>query len=180
MKLFLDLFFSFFQIGMFSIGGGYAAMPLIEEQVVNIHSWLSLTQFTDLITISEMTPGPITLNSATFVGLQVAGLPGAIVATVATVIPSFIIVSSLAYIYYRFSKMTVIQGVIEGLRPTVVALIATAGLTIAMNAIGGLDKAFNAILIVISLILVRKYKKDPILIIILTGVAGVVKALILK
>ena len=180
MKLLIDLFISFFQIGMFSIGGGYAAMPLIEEQVINVHSWLSLTQFTDLITISEMTPGPITLNSATFVGLQVAGLPGAIVATVATIVPSFIIVSSLAYIYYRFSKMSVIQGVIEGLRPTVVALIATAGLTIVTNAVGGLDKAFNAILIVISLVLVRKYKKDPILIILMTGLAGVIKAFILK
>ena len=180
MKIFLDLFISFFQIGMFSVGGGYAAMPLIEEQVVNVHSWLSLTQFTDLITISEMTPGPITLNSATFVGLQVAGLPGAITATVATIVPSFIIVSSLAYIYYRFSKISVIQGVIEGLRPTVVGLIATAGLTIVMNAIGGADKAFNALLIVLSLFLVRKYKKDPILIIMLTGLAGVIKAFVLK
>ena len=165
---------------MFSIGGGYAAMPLIEEQVVNIHSWLSLTQFSDLITISEMTPGPITLNSATFVGLQVAGLPGAVVATVATIVPSFIIVSTLAYVYYRYSSMSVIQGVIEGLRPTVVALIATAGLTIVMNAIGGVDKAFNALLIVLALVLVRKYKTNPILIIVLTGVAGVIKAFILR
>ena len=179
MKLFLDLFMSFFQIGMFSIGGGYAAMPLIEEQVVNIHSWLSLTQFSDLITISEMTPGPITLNSATFVGLQVAGLPGAVIATVATIVPSFIIVSILAYVYYRYSSMSIIQGVIQGLRPTVVALIATAGLTIVMNAIGGADKAFNALLIVLALILVRKYNKNPILIIVLTGVAGVIKAFIL-
>lgn len=180
MKLFLDLFISFFQIGMFSVGGGYAAMPLIEEQVVNIHSWLSLTQFSDLITISEMTPGPITLNSATFVGLQVAGLPGAVVATVATIVPSFIIVSALAYVYYRYSSMSIIQGVIEGLRPTVVALIATAGLTIVMNAIGGADKAFNAFLIVFSLVLVRKFKKDPILIIMLTGLAGIIKAFILR
>lgn len=179
MKIFLDLFISFFQIGMFSVGGGYAALPLIEEQVVQVHSWLSLSQFTDLITISEMTPGPITLNSASFVGLQVAGLPGAIVATLATIVPSFIIVSSLAYVYYRFSSMSIIKGVIEGLRPTVVALIATAGLTIVMNAIGGTDKAFNAVLILISLFMVRKYKKDPILIILLTGLAGVIKALIL-
>lgn len=179
MKLFLNLFLSFFQIGMFSIGGGYAAMPLIEEQVVRIHGWLSMAQFSDLITISEMTPGPITLNSATFVGLQVAGLPGAIVATISTIIPSFIIVSTLAYVYYRYSSMSIIKGVIEGLRPTVVALIATAGLTIVMNAIGGVDKAFNALLIVISLFLVRKYKKDPILIILLSGLAGVIKAFIL-
>lgn len=179
MKLFLNLFLSFFQIGMFSIGGGYAAMPLIEEQVVRIHGWLSMAQFSDLITISEMTPGPITLNSATFVGLQVAGLPGAIVATVSTILPSFIIVSTLAYVYYRYSSMSIIQGVIEGLRPTVVALIATAGLTIVMTAIGGTDNAFNAVLIVVSLFLVRKYKKDPILIILMTGLAGVIKALIL-
>ena len=178
MKLYLDLFISFFQIGMFSVGGGYAAMPLIEEQVVNIHSWLSLTQFTDLITISEMTPGPITLNSATFVGLQVAGLPGAIIATVATITPSFIIVSLLAYIYYRFSKISVVQGVIEGLRPTVVGLIATAGLTIVVSAVSGSGQGFNVALIILSLYLVRKYKKDPILIILMTGLAGVLKAML--
>ena len=76
--IYLELFWSFFQIGLFSIGGGYAAMPLIQNQVVDIHPWLTMVQFADIMTIAEMTPGPIAINSATFVGIQVAGLPGAI------------------------------------------------------------------------------------------------------
>jgi len=80
--IFLKLFWSFFQVGMFSIGGGMAAIPLIENQVVNLHHWLTLTEFTGLITIAEMTPGPIAVNAATFVGIRIAGIPGAIIATV--------------------------------------------------------------------------------------------------
>ena len=73
--IYLELLWSFFQIGLFSIGGGYAAMPLIQNQVVDVHPWLSMTQFADIMTIAEMTPGPIAINSATFVGIQVAGIP---------------------------------------------------------------------------------------------------------
>ena len=79
--IYLQLFFSFLQIGLFSFGGGYAAMPLIQGQVVTLHGWLTISEFTDLITISQMTPGPIAVNSATFVGMKIAGIPGAIVAT---------------------------------------------------------------------------------------------------
>lgn len=177
MKLYIDLFLSFCKIGMFSIGGGYAAMPLIQEQVVNTHSWLSLAQFTDLITISEMTPGPIALNAATFVGLQVAGLPGAIIATIGNIVPSFIIVSTLAYIYYKYSEINAIQGIISALRPTVVALIATAGLSIVRNALSPDSFVFNGVLLLVALILLRKYKKNPIFIIMFTGFAGIVMEL---
>ena len=90
--IYLELLWSFFQIGLFSIGGGYAAMPLIQHQVVELHPWLTLEQFSDIITISQMTPGPIAINSATFVGLQLGGLPGALVATAGCVLPSCIIV----------------------------------------------------------------------------------------
>ena len=89
---YLQLFISFFQIGLFSIGGGYAALPLIQEQVVNLHGWMDMTQFIDIITISQMTPGPIAINAATFVGIKTAGIGGAIVATVGCVTPSCIIV----------------------------------------------------------------------------------------
>ena len=100
----LELFWSFFQIGLFSIGGGYAAMPLIQHQVVELHPWLTLEQFSDIITISQMTPGPIAINSATFVGLQLGGLPGALVATAGCVLPSCIIVLTLAYVYGPVDK----------------------------------------------------------------------------
>ena len=79
--IYLQLFLSFLQVGMFSIGGGYAAMPLIQRQVVEKYAWLTMSEFTDLITIAEMTPGPIAVNSATFVGIRIAGLPGAVIAT---------------------------------------------------------------------------------------------------
>ena len=79
--IYIQLFLSFIQVGMFSIGGGYAAMPLIQSQVVQGHGWLTMSEFTDLITIAEMTPGPIAVNSATFVGIRIAGVPGAMVAT---------------------------------------------------------------------------------------------------
>ena len=96
--IYLQLFWSFLQVGLFSVGGGYAAMPLIESQVVQGHGWLTMNEFTDLITIAEMTPGPIAVNSATFVGIRIAGIGGALVATLGCITPSLIIVSVLARI----------------------------------------------------------------------------------
>lgn len=90
--IFLELFLAFFRIGLFSFGGGYAAVPLIQSEIVDGHKWLEMSQFADLITIAEMTPGPIAVNSATFVGQQIAGLPGAIVCTLGCIVPSFLIV----------------------------------------------------------------------------------------
>ena len=179
MSLLIELFWSFCQIGLFSIGGGYAAMPLIQEQVVTKHQWLTMAEFTDLITISEMTPGPIALNSASFVGLRVAGFPGAVVATLGNVLPSFIIVSILAYIYYRFKKISIVQGVIEGLRPTVVALIATAGVGILLTALTGQGYILNATILIVSLFLLRKVELSPIKVIVLSGVVGVLVELFL-
>ena len=102
--IYLELFLSFLQIGLFSFGGGYAAMPLIQGQVVNGHHWLSMTEFTDLITISQMTPGPIAVNSATFVGIRIAGIPGALVATLGCILPSCLIVTLIASFYLKYRK----------------------------------------------------------------------------
>ena len=99
--IYLQLFLSFLQIGLFSFGGGYAAMPLIQGQVVTLHGWLTMSEFTDLITISQMTPGPIAVNSATFVGLKIAGIPGAVVATAGCILPSCIMVTILARLYLK-------------------------------------------------------------------------------
>ena len=101
----LKLFWSFFQIGLFSIGGGYAALPLIQNQVVEQQAWLTVSEFTDLITIAEMTPGPIAINSSTFVGMQIAGIPGALIATLGCVFPSCIIVLTLAFLYYKYKNL---------------------------------------------------------------------------
>ena len=102
--IYLQLFLSFLQVGMFSFGGGYAAMPLIQGQVVTGHHWLSMSEFTDLITISQMTPGPIAVNSATFVGIKIAGIPGALAATFGCILPSCIIVTVIAKLYFKISQ----------------------------------------------------------------------------
>ena len=132
--IYLQLFLSFLQIGALSFGGGYAAMPLIQEQVVTLHRWLSMEAFTDLVTIAEMTPGPIAVNSATFVGTQIAGPGGAVVATLGCILPSCIIVTLLAYIYTKYRNMSLLQGTLASLRPAVVAMIAKAGVTILVSA----------------------------------------------
>ncbi len=105
-------------------------MPLIQGQVVTMHQWLSMSEFTDLITISQMTPGPIAVNSATFVGIKVAGLPGAIAATAGCILPSCILVTVIAKLYLKYRNMELLQGVLGSLRPAVVAMIASAGILI--------------------------------------------------
>ncbi len=179
----LKLFLSFIQIGLFSIGGGMAAIPLIKDQIVDIHGWLALPEFVDLITIAEMTPGPIAINAATFVGTRVSGLPGALIATLGVILPSIIIVLTLAYVFNRFHEVKVLQRVLKGLRPAVIALISSAGITIltlALKRNDDLSFALNnldylsIVIIGLSLILLRKYRKNPITIIALSGVIGII------
>lgn len=122
--------------------GGYAALPLIQQQVVDIHGWLTMTEFADVITIAEMTPGSISINSATFVGTKIAGMPGAVIATIGCVLPSFVIVLTLAFCYYKYKNLTVVQGALSCLRPAVVSLVANAGLAILLLAVFG-GKTFS-------------------------------------
>ncbi len=176
--IYLELFLSFLQIGAFSFGGGYAAMPLIQQQVVNTHHWISLNEFSDLITISQMTPGPIAINSATFVGTRVAGMGGAVVATIGCVLPSCLLVSILAYLYYRYKTLSMVQGVLRSLRPAVIALIAGAGLSILLTAFWPdnltwenlPDIRWHAVLLfALSWLLLRWKKMSPILVMVLSG-----------
>lgn len=181
--IYLELFWSFFQIGLFSIGGGYASMPLIQNQVVDIHPWLNMTQFADIMTIAEMTPGPIAINAATFVGIQVAGLPGAIIATIGCVFPSCVIVMTLAYVYYRFRGLSMVQGILAGLRPAVIAMIASAGISLLIMAIYGQRELPTSLLscdmiavviFSVSLFILRKWKPNPLWVMAGSGVAGVI------
>lgn len=177
--IYLKLFWSFFQIGLISFGGGYAAMGPIYDQVVTLHGWISPQQFTDLITISQMTPGPIALNSATFVGLQIAGFPGAVFATLGNVFPSVMIVSALAYVYFRFSTLKLLQSVLTRLKPVVLAMIGIAAITLSKNAFLSPDLNYlNVIIFVISLIMLRKTKINPTLIIFLSGFIGVLSIVV--
>ena len=184
--IFLQLFWSFLQVGLFSIGGGYAAMPLIESQVVQGHGWLTMNEFTDLITIAEMTPGPIAVNSATFVGIRIAGIGGALVATLGCITPSLIIVSVLAKIYYKYKGAKALDSVLACLRPAVVALIASAGLGILNNVLFA-GKEFllanvdwvGAALFVAAFVALRKFKWNPILTMALCGALGLAVNLLL-
>lgn len=175
--IYLQLFLSFLQIGLFSFGGGYAAMPLIQGQVVTTHGWLTMSEFTDLITISQMTPGPIAVNSATFVGLKIAGIPGAIVATAGCILPSCIIVTILSWLYLKYRKMDLLQGVLRSLRPAVVAMIASAGMLILRNAFWGSEENVSltgtewsmVVIFGICVLLLRKTKMNPIWVMVLAG-----------
>ena len=181
--IYIQLFLSFLQVGALSFGGGYAAMPLIQEQVVNSHSWLTMTEFTNLITIAEMTPGPIAINAATFVGIQIAGVLGAVIATFGCILPSCIVVTLLAYVYMKYRNMSLLQGTLASLRPAVVAMIAKAGITILISAffLDGTVTFIRQNICVsmilffgIALILLRKFKVNPILAMVLCGVANVI------
>lgn len=179
MWLLLQLFFSFIQVGMFSVGGGYAAIPLIQNQIVETHGLMSLQEFTDLITIAEMTPGPISINSATFVGIRLAGILGAVLCTLGCILPSFCICLILAYFYYKYRQLTGVQKVLSALRPAVVALIASAGTSILFLGIFGEEgvsvQNFRVVefgLFLGGFYLLRKYRLNAIQIIFGTGVIG--------
>ena len=181
MIILLQLFWSFFQIGLFSFGGGMAAMPLIQNQVVDLHHWITLTEFTDLITIAQMTPGPIAVNAATFVGIRIAGIAGAIIATFGCIFPSCIIVLFLAWVYRKYKNLAIMQGILSGLRPAVVALIASAGLSILILAVWG-ENGFSLsaytinwislVLFTAAVVVLRKWKPNPIYVMIGSGVIG--------
>ena len=185
--IYLQLFLSFLQIGLFSFGGGYAAMPLVQGQVVTAHGWLSMSEFTDLITISQMTPGPIAVNSATFVGIKIAGIPGALIATLGCILPSCIIVTVIAKLYLKYREMDMLQGVLNSLRPAVVAMIATAGVSILVSAFFGENTVHTLssmridmiIIFAIGMILLQYKKMDPIYVMILCGMMKLVEYLIL-
>ena len=174
--LLLKLFFSFIQVGLFSVGGGYAAIPLIQEQIVNIHHLMTMEEFSDLITVAEMTPGP-----STFVGMRIAGIGGVLLCSLGCIIPSFVICFILAYFYYKYRTVGGVQTVLSALRPAVVALITSAGTSILMLALFQTD-IFSASLkdirfvelgiFLVALFLLRKFKTNAITIILGSGVVG--------
>lgn len=172
--IFLELFLTFLKVGLFSVGGGYAAMPLIQSLVVDGKKWMTVSEFADLVAISEMTPGPIAVNGATFVGVRVAGIPGALAATLGCIFPSMILVSVLAYFYGKYKKLSSVKTILGGMRPAVVALIASAGLTILIGAVFGTEGfSLNtadiaaAVLFAAAFFVIRRLKLSPIAVMLL-------------
>ena len=186
--IYLQLFFAFMQIGAFSFGGGYAAMPLIESQVIDRYGWLTRADFADLVTIAEMTPGPIAINAATFVGNLTAGIPGALCATTGLILPPCIFATVLAYLYKKYKDLSLMQGILQSLRPTVVALILTAGLRILLPAVfadgtvspaAGNVNVRTVVYFLAALLCLRKWKISPIKVMVGCGVAEVIVSLVL-
>ena len=191
MNLYLQLFISFLQIGALSFGGGYATMPLIQQQVVTLHGWLSLSEFTDLITISQMTPGPIAINSAIFVGTRVGGFWGALCATTGCVLPSCLLVSLLAWAYLKYGHLSIIQDVLSSLLPAVIAMIASAGFSIlisilwpqGLSSLAALAQNVNLrgfLIFLGALVLLIRLRMNPILVMVLSGAAEVLCQLALR
>ncbi len=167
----IKLFISFLKIGAFSFGGGYAMLPLISEELIKKHSWLSVDKFIDVIAISQITPGPIAVNSATFLGYEVGGILGAIISTIAVVTPSVIIVGLIAYSLDKIKDKSSGEYILKYLRPVVIGLIASAGVLVA-------EKAFidirSIIIAVVIFILVVSDKISPILAIGVAAIMGIV------
>lgn len=187
--IFLELFLTFFKIGAFTIGGGYAMLPLIQQEVLN-HGWIELEELVNFIAVAESTPGPVAINMATYVGAIVAGnayggawgVLGSAIATLGTVLPSFIIILIVAKFYQKFQQSFAVKGCMSGLKPCVVGLIGAAVLSIGGSVLfpAGLTLAvFTDVNLYVSLAIfalcaVLAFKKvHPILIICLSAAIGI-------
>ena len=131
----IDLFITFLIIGISAFGGGYAVMPLIQNYIVDSRHWITMNELADITSLSQMTPGPIMINAATFVGIKVGGNIGGLIATLGSVLPSFILVLILGYLFAKHGNLHFIQNIMKGLRPTIVVLIAVAALTLFITSI---------------------------------------------
>lgn len=181
------LFIVYLQIGLFSFGGGYAAIPFIQSLCIGNNKWISMEELVDLTSIAEMTPGPIAVNSATFIGHKIAGLWGAIVCTAASILPSVFIVLVLVYLYAKYKNLAIMKCILTQIRPAIVAIIASAGMMILMlgffnsNHISLANIQYlEIILFIISLYLLRKYKINSIYMIIGMTTLGTILKLLIK
>ena len=182
--IFLQLFYTFFKIVLFGFGGGYAMISMIQGEVITRHQWLTSTEFTDIIAISQMTPGPIGINSATYVGYSAVinagyshtvGILGSIIATFSVVLPSFILMILISRFFLKYQKHPIIASVFSGLRPGVVGLLAAAALVLMNKENFGTETTqiiFSCILFAGTFIASYRYKVNPILLIIICGIIG--------
>lgn len=174
------LFFTFFKIGLFTFGGGYAMIALLEEEFIQRRKWLDKDEFLDMAAIAESTPGPVAINSATYLGYKLAGVPGAATATVAVCLPSFLIIYAISLFFEQFTQLTVIANAFKGIQVCVIYLIFSAG----VRMLKALDKSPFATCVLAAVMLVMVglslagVSVSSILLILLSGAAGVVAWLI--
>ncbi|NLZ39510.1 MAG: chromate transporter [Firmicutes bacterium] len=167
----LQLYLAFAKMGFFSIGGGYVMLSLIENEIINARGWLTSAEFVDILAISEMTPGPIAINSATFIGYRVAGVMGSIIATIGVITPSILLVLLAATLFKRFYQNSWVQAAFSGLRPAVIGLIAGAAIFITRTALIDLPSIIIALGAFLLLILTRLH---PIAVLAFSALAGVI------
>lgn len=176
-----ELLWAFLRIGLFSIGGGYAVIPMIEEVVVSRNGWVSRQAFTDMITISQMTPGPLAVNISTFTGMQIAGMLGALTATFGCVISGILIAIGLYRFFRKHRESAYVFEILKGLKAASLGLIVSASVTILVMAFfpeGAVSLAnlnLRAVAVfAISMVVLRKWKMNPILLLVLTGLTGLI------
>lgn len=187
MELFFNLFYTFFKIGLFGFGGGYAMLSMIQGEVVVRYGWISASEFTDIVAVSQMTPGPIGINSATYVGYAAVvgagydpwvGVLGAFIATLAVVLPSFLLMLFVSRLLFRYRNNSLVCSVFAGLRPAVVGLLAAATLLLMTTenfgnlSIDPLQFFVSVIIFVGAFVCVKCFRMNPILVIILCGIMG--------
>lgn len=185
--LFLQLFYTFFKIGLFGFGGGYAMLSMIQGEVVTRYAWISPSEFTDIVAISQMTPGPIGINSATYVGYTAIvnagyapwmGVLGSATATGAVVLPSFLLMLTISRLLLKHKNHPTVTSIFSGLRPAVVGLLAAAALLLMNSENFGhwetspLQFTISILLFIAAFLGVKVFKLSPILIILLAGAAG--------
>lgn len=180
--IYLLLFWEFCKVSVFCVGGGYASMPLIQAGVVDGYHWLTMSEFVDIFTISQMTPGPIGINAATFAGMKTAGIFGGVAATVGFVVPSLCIGITLAKIFLKYGDIGPVRGALNGLRPAVVGLICAASIDFILLALWNTeelpvhwsDLSFGGlVLLIVTLVAVRRHI-GVITILFASGVLGLV------
>jgi len=169
--LVIEIFLTFLKIGAFTFGGGYAMIPFIQTEIIDIHKWLTAKEFVDILAIAEMTPGPIAVNSSTFVGYKIAGFWGSLAGTVGVILVCVILSTIAGKFFFRFKDNRLLKALFKGIRPTVIILIASSVFSIGRVAL--LDVKSIAICISIFFLLFR-FKLNPIFAVILSGIMGVV------
>lgn len=179
--IYLQLFYTFFKIGLFGFGGGYAMLSMIQGEVVTRYNWVSAKEFTDIVAISQTTPGPIGINTATYVGFTSTGsVWGSVIATFAVVLPSFILMLTISKFFLKYQKHPAVEAVFSGLRPAVVGLLASAALVLMTPenfSSPGQDMytfVMSVIIFLVAFIGTRKFKANPILMILACGLAGLI------
>jgi len=172
--IYWQLYSTFLRIGAFSFGGGYAMIPLFQKEIVTLHHWVSMPEMLDMIAISQMTPGPLAINMATFAGYRTGGFWGSAAATAGIITPSAVIIIFLAALFLKYQHSPAVQGVMAGIRPAAVALIVVATISVAESALAG---PIHYLVLSLAFYLLYRYNPHPILMILGAGIFGLILAL---